>query len=211
MASPLPTGQELCSFTEQYLRLLPNPDLATKEGTLYLLTMPQKKLQNARSAYANYCATRETALILIDTTAFGSGKTGILMTDQSLYYSNGQTMSLGPHGTKRVQRAPGSLALDSIQRIEIATDPELPDTLGRIIRVFVPDRPEIFDRIVLNRSEFIILKLYIENFTTLTSPNQRSLAKIEPWRDAPWLNQVYRMSEAMLNELSDTLILGEQL
>lgn len=181
----LPTGQNLCSFTEKYICQLPNPALATEGDTLYFLGgIPQVKLQNARYCYANYAPTRETPLLLIDTTLLGSGKRGVLLTDQSVYYSE--------IGRK------GSQSLDSIKKLAI--------TSSKGFRITDLSGARTFVSASLPRSKYHVLRLYLENIPSLTLPDpEEILAIIEPWRDAPpWLKGIAGIDGVMLNDLHGT-------
>lgn len=192
----IPTGQNLRSFTEQYVSQLPNPALATKGGSLYFLDgIPKTKLQNARSSYANYAPTREAPLLLLDTTVFGSGKKGMLMTDQSVYYSE--------IGCK------GSQALDSIRQMEAT---QQGTNSSRIIKIIDSYGKEDAFSFALTRSEYQVLRLYIENIPSFTLPKPSDIAMIEPWRDAPWLEKIsFGMPDPLIDRLCGTFVTGEVL
>ena len=55
------------------------------EHVFFASDIPARKLRNARSRYASGMAADEFPLVLIDDTAFGSAKAGVLITDRALY------------------------------------------------------------------------------------------------------------------------------
>jgi len=70
----------ICKQTEEFFSDRPVEGISLYYGD----AIPEKKLANAREAYARYSAP-ECPLVLYDRTVFGSGKKGILLTDKRLF------------------------------------------------------------------------------------------------------------------------------
>jgi hypothetical protein len=59
--------------------------------------IPEKKITNAIKSYGTDMGNDETLIILLDDTAFGSGKSGFFMTDKALYHRlNSSVFAKGP-------------------------------------------------------------------------------------------------------------------
>jgi hypothetical protein len=81
------SNESILSIADQHFRSTnPGGNKWTFNKIFYGPFIPEKKLNTARQSYATFNPREETPILLYDDTAFGSGKKGFLITNETLYY-----------------------------------------------------------------------------------------------------------------------------
>lgn len=174
------SGDELFYFTENYLNLLVPNGMSYPYTTIYFgRAISEKKLTNAIASYANF-AQGDRVVLLIDDTAFGSAKHGLLMTDRAVYYKL--------KGTNLFGSEMGSFPLDDSYHLDIKgniKDQKLSLSLAKSFSVTIP------------RNQYVILKYYFEKlkFRDLTITLDEINQLINPEQYSDILREIYMIKE----------------
>ncbi|HET6972888.1 MAG TPA: toll/interleukin-1 receptor domain-containing protein [Pyrinomonadaceae bacterium] len=110
------------------------------DGSLFVGTIPTKKLKNAISTYATDVAS-EDVLLLFDNTVFGSAKDGLILTADAVYWHDGEPDRLRYAEIRKVDTLKYSLSASIVlndKEIEIrisAENDKVAEAIANVIRL----------------------------------------------------------------------------
>ena len=106
--------EQIIEFTENYFSTICHPGTRWPSlGIYFKNSIPDRKLLSAKKKYAKFNPDKESALILIDDSLWGTAWKGFIMTESNIYYS----LVNQENDTVISGTASGTLSLDKVESI----------------------------------------------------------------------------------------------